>query len=580
MRPLFFFVIFFTWSATIQAQIIPSTRLATWQGNVGVPGGIPNRTTIYKTFSPGATATEINQAIATCPDNQVVQLAAGTFTLDKALEIKRNSITLRGAAAPAKTIITGITGVTGRLINMESPEIRYEWDPPVAANHVNVESGYTQNSKNLVVSATSVAGSPATIPAGRLIYMDQLNDADADAHSAGNGPKAGPGIYTSLTDPNWGSDRWQQQVFKVVTVNGTNITVDPPVAMGNWTASLTPQIWWQSSDPLSGSGVEDLTVQSKYDGSFNGIVQLYNTYGCWLKNVHVIGGRRGIYLEYTARSEVRHSQVELPDAYDPYPLAVYHSSGALIEDNIVNNTNGGTAILLTGANASVFAYNYTTKFDYGTWSYGSLNFHGNHPSMNLFEGNVGANMLSLDSQWGSSSYNTAFRNYFTGHDESNTSIYINNEQAICIAAKNRYINVVGNVLGTPGRNTMYQDTAPCGPGYETKRVFLIGNQYNYCENGAYDPEALSTLLRVLNWDSAHGNIADAGKYTASDLPKSLFYSQKPSWWPGNLVWPPVDPFDRAHSINPENLPAGYRFVHGVDAGSGSEPAPPSNLKLN
>src|SRR6476659_9427377 len=29
-------------------DIIPQERLAPWQGNVGVPGGIPNRTTIYK----------------------------------------------------------------------------------------------------------------------------------------------------------------------------------------------------------------------------------------------------------------------------------------------------------------------------------------------------------------------------------------------------------------------------------------------------------------------------------------------------------------------------------------------------
>ena len=31
------------------ADPIPSDRRTNWQGNVGVPGGIPNRTTIYQT---------------------------------------------------------------------------------------------------------------------------------------------------------------------------------------------------------------------------------------------------------------------------------------------------------------------------------------------------------------------------------------------------------------------------------------------------------------------------------------------------------------------------------------------------
>ncbi|HEU0208445.1 MAG TPA: hypothetical protein VFQ78_05645, partial [Candidatus Udaeobacter sp.] len=59
-------------------EMIPSNRLANWQGNVGIQGGIPTRTTIFQTLNPGATAAQINSAIANCPSGKVVFLSAGT----------------------------------------------------------------------------------------------------------------------------------------------------------------------------------------------------------------------------------------------------------------------------------------------------------------------------------------------------------------------------------------------------------------------------------------------------------------------------------------------------------------------
>ena len=71
-------------------DIIPQDRLAPWQGNVGVPGGIPTRTTIWKNIVTdlGADPTGsvdasniIQGAIETCPAGQVVYLPAGIYFL-------------------------------------------------------------------------------------------------------------------------------------------------------------------------------------------------------------------------------------------------------------------------------------------------------------------------------------------------------------------------------------------------------------------------------------------------------------------------------------------------------------------
>src|SRR5690348_1674574 len=67
-----------------------------WAGRVGIPGGIPSRSTIYATFSPGAATADIQNALNSCPSNQVVFLNAGTYNLTQ-LTMGRNGVTLRGA---------------------------------------------------------------------------------------------------------------------------------------------------------------------------------------------------------------------------------------------------------------------------------------------------------------------------------------------------------------------------------------------------------------------------------------------------------------------------------------------------
>ena len=75
---------------------LPADRLYDWNPGLNSVGGVPDRTTVFTTVFPGG---DIQAAIDACPPGEVVQLAAGTFTVNNYLLIDKG-ITLRGAVDP------------------------------------------------------------------------------------------------------------------------------------------------------------------------------------------------------------------------------------------------------------------------------------------------------------------------------------------------------------------------------------------------------------------------------------------------------------------------------------------------
>ena len=103
--PLIATFLFFSAFANGQSWtgIIDPSRAIAWQP--GIPGGVPNRTTVCTTLNPGATAGQINSAIASCPSGQVVFLNTGTYNLSSGIDFAgHNNVTLRGAG-PTNTIV-------------------------------------------------------------------------------------------------------------------------------------------------------------------------------------------------------------------------------------------------------------------------------------------------------------------------------------------------------------------------------------------------------------------------------------------------------------------------------------------
>src|SRR6266496_79845 len=128
-------------------SLIPADRRITW--NPGIPGGIPNRTTIfanvknspYNAIGDGVhdDTAAIQQAISACPTGQVVYIPPGTYRTSGSFNIGRFK-TVRGAG-PTQTKI--IDYGTSDIFNMVSGSISW--------SATDITSGYTKDSTTLTL---------------------------------------------------------------------------------------------------------------------------------------------------------------------------------------------------------------------------------------------------------------------------------------------------------------------------------------------------------------------------------------------------------------------------------------------
>jgi PKD repeat protein len=561
------------------SQIIPAGRTppgGVW--HAGVPGGIPHRTTIYKTLSPGATAAQIAAACQSCPSNQVVFLSAGTYYLNGAIEWYNNygaggnSMTLRGAGLTNTILVFTNASWVQAPIQIEGPD-RYGNGYPDSAGATNsyilsLASGYTQGSTNLTLSSpqnASLLGTHAALQAGTVICIDQLNDSFVDVIGSDGGFQ----LDASALRDN--GIRAQQQYVVVKSIsNGTNLTIWPPIYMTNYQAALKPQIWWWGAS-MEMSGIEDLTIDVSSSQHTYPIL-FWSCDACWAKDVHIIkGANSSVYTYNCANVEVRDSFFDQSQSYGSGSYGVQFSlaSACLCENNIFSTLT--TPMMASqGASGNVFAYNFCTNGTYYTagnaWMPPSIEPHYVHNHMNLFEGNYGTG-VEFDFTHGSASHNTLFRNRLHGPERSTQ---LNNTFAVQIQATNWWMNIVGNVLGSVGWHNVYSIsvTSPASDNDGARSIYKFGFVDDSGSTTFGDPKAQGTALIHANWDavtSTNGGIVWDPTISTHSLPASLYLSGKPSWW-GNAPWPPFDPANPSASAT--NLPAAYRFIFGLNPPSG------------
>jgi hypothetical protein len=154
--------------------------------------------------------------------------------------------------------------------------------------------------------------------------------------------------------------------------------------------------------------------------------------------------------------------------------------------------------------------------------------------MMLDEGND-ALAFEMDDVHGTHHFVTAFRNYFSGWETGKTS----GTHAVTIAQFSRFMNVVGNVLGTPGYHDTYESTIP---GAHPAAIYMLGFPTNSAPIG--DPLVEATLMRWGNYDV----VTAATQWNAAEVPSGL--SQFANAVPANHSLPdslylPVDSTGKA-----------------------------------
>jgi hypothetical protein len=541
-----FFIVAIGLPGYLQAQsasgIIAPSRMINWSG-AGVQGGIPNRTTKCATLSPGASASEINSAISSCPSGQVVYLNAGTYNLSSGISFSgQDNVTLRGAGASQTFLVfSGSTSCNGISTDIcVEGASNYEGNP---TNSATWTAGYSQGTTQITLSSTS------GLSAGDMLILDQLNDS---SDTGGVYVCNTQGVCSQEGSGGAGrSGRAQEQIVQVQAVSGNTVTITPGLYMPNWRSSQSPGAWWGSTDGTL-DGVEDLSLDHSGSSAQSGIV--FNmAENCWATGIRSLQPNRNhVWLMKAIHITVADSYFYGTQnaASQSYGVEMYMTSDNLVQNNIFQHVTA--PFQNNSGSGNVWAYNYTTDDYYAvspSWMMQTGFLHDAGVAMDLYEGNVGAG-INADDIHGTHNFETMFRNYWIGWEANKSNATI----PIVLQSYCRYFNIIGNVLGKSGYHKNYEDIAPSGSSWATS-IYSIGWYGN--GSGAVDPDVETTLLRWGNYDVVTGAVKwDATEVPSSIsqfvnavpgsavLPSSFFLSAKPGWWGtpwGNPAWPAIGP---------------------------------------
>jgi hypothetical protein len=623
---LFFIVITFL-SAYSHAQawsgVLSPSRAVDWSNAGAVIDPTGPRAQCGSTIAAGASVATINSAIAACAANHYVLLGAGTFNLSgQILFNNKSNVTLRGAG-PDQTFVVfsnsgsyGCTGLGGDVCILNGNDNSY------GDNSSAWTAGYSVGTTSITLTTTT------NLQVGSMLVLDQLDDASLPAADmyvcAQTGTCATEGAVSGR------SGRGQHQAVKVTSISGSTVGITPALYLPNWRSNRTPQAWWSAALPVSGVGIEDITLDhrnSTTGGNNGGGIFFSNAYGCWVKNVRSLnnGLHKHVWAYQTAHITVRDSYfMGSQGANESYGVdCSYSSSDILVENNIFQHI--ASAFDGEGCTGSVGAYNFNLDDSYTTdsgWQQAGQYHHSVGDAFMLWEGNYGIGMTN-DAVHGTSNFFTAFRNYWTGRDPNGGSSGGKTEQtsSVLLYMYSRFTNLIGNVLGTSGYHTAYQCAAAttsdsCSAGDPNRAIYGLGYSGHYSNQSGInnDPFTVTSLMRWGNYDVVSG----APRFVASEvpsglslyanpvpasqtLPASFYLNGKPSWWGSAIPWPPIGPDVTGGNVanvggHANRIPAANCYLNvmgGSTAGgttaytfnanncysASSVPAPPTNLNV-
>jgi len=542
------------------AGIVASSRATDWSG-AGVTGGIPTRTTICATLNPGATAAQINSALASCPSGQVVMLNAGTYNLSQTINLRSN-VTLRGQGMSTILNFTAVGGSTwcwgtwGIAIAANGSDCAGNNAAPgtggVPASTIrnfvgtNGQAGvYTQGATVL-----DLASAPTGLQVGGTIVLWQNDPADGTLPNSGYfvSDKTGASGAISWQGSADSFDSGHQQRARVVAISGTRVTIAAPGIYrptGTWQTALAPKAGWRSTS-LTGVGLENLRATNSAAGVLH-FIGFDSVADSWVKNVGLVGGSS---LDHVLTFIDSRNLAAVDNWWGPaagggvyttttYGISMQHCSGCLVQNNIFDQVES-PIMLNMGTTGTVVAYNYERYVN----GEGGLQAHQEGGAMNLFEGNSFTKFWA-DFFHGNTVLNTHFRGHFYGG------------QGFDLNSHHRWYNMIGNVIVAAG----YESRCNTPPLFDrwSGIAFRLGypQQNASCATTsgvAFDTLVHSSLMRWGNYVTGTGSTNFlASEVPSGDpvfpnpvpgsqtLPSSFYSTSRPSWWPAAKAWPPIGP---------------------------------------
>jgi hypothetical protein len=541
---------------------LPSDRTYDWNPGLNSVGGIPSRSSVYKTISPsgGDDTATIQAALNSCPKDGVVQLSAGVFHITgNGLVIRTSYCTLRGVGPGPGTWAAGTpaSGTAGTYLEApaeSNPVISFGGSGTGSA--INLTSDAVRGSKSVTLAST------AGLSVGQLVVVDETYDPSV---SHFNSPTDAQNAWTSEANRPLGD------TMQIASISGNTVTftTDFPIS---YHVSLAAHVL-----PLLGqvnySGVEDLY---SYGGYFGGGILIWNCAYCWVKHVEQTwADGESVQIGQSLGTEVRDSYfhdspIGMNAGGGSYgPTIEQYASDSLIENNIMIHFNKVSTMQSAGG-GNVWGYNYMDDGAdlNGGWQEDELESnHGTTPHYELFEGNQAPN-ADTDDRWGNSVDSTYFRNDLTGYLRDYSSS--NPIRAAGLTQWDLAFSFVGNVLGTPSHPgiTGYESIND-NPNWTNEMWLLCYLNNNTVSDGG---QCMSTVLRdgnfdyltnQVHWHGIGGTGVNNGLTAPANhtLPASLYLTNKPAFF-GTNTWPWVDGTNPTTPL-PGQLPARTRYDAGT-----------------
>jgi hypothetical protein len=625
--------------------ILAPSRAVDWTP-AGFPGGtlpdaswaqcVTTACATVATAGSNATVAQINAAIASAPANTYVSVGAGTFNFTSPIIIsdyasEHGNVVLRGKGANSTLFVfSGSSvggGCYGDIINIEG-DCQYAngGEENVctfagASTTPSVTAGtYAQGATYLSITncggTTPAEGSLSNLKVGGIVIVDQLNETSdtgtiwncdnttgSGAACAGNG--SGGGVRENGPCNGATCDRSQAQGFVVVGISGSTVQVSPGLYLSQWRTSQQPQATF-ATNIIKNAGVENLSVDTTSATWTASTINLLACNGCWVAGVRSIDSNRShIRTIYSVHNVIRDNYLykNQTGGSSSYGMEIAGGWNNLIENNITQQVTDSDPSCTAPCAGNVIDYNFDVDnaFTAGPgYIVPPFFLHASGDVFNLWEGNTGPG-FSGDNIHGTHHFETVYRNTLPGW-QSQCSGQACTYQTIPITlpAGDRYMNIIGNVLGQAGFHTNYQcsaqtSNAACAASYsvngkQDEMIYLMNYvvgtyavTYSFCNSlpagscttmGGWDPQTSAYLMRWGNYDVVTGavrfcgNSSDTGWSTTcagtsevpaglasyanpipgygdtGDLqpvmPASFYYTSKPAFL-GPAVWPVAGP---------------------------------------